>query len=972
MFKRLLAGALTLALSLSPVLPVASAASAAPAGALSAPVIQLGTYYTKQMNYFALGDARIPADGWVTDASMASKSGLLPFDLPENVISSLGIGSDVTIALTDADGTYWVALGEKGFMRINFFEKDARDIFQYFCGPRYIYNGTSPQRNTVTAMKSDGAHGLWVKNSLGAVHIRMIPRTLGQRAAINDQINDKLTTFRGTIIDTNVRPFDKGNDSSDGAPAAETALNASYGSEWATITEPDGSVRKFQQIEKYGFNNDSYWTGFSLIGAGNQYESLRKKAGAEDAAEAARKRIVEGAKNIMLISKIAGLGDGFMPRNYKFTTEPGGGVAGKITYRLTKKAGGDPTKIEAGDTYVVQGTGNMSGKWSGAQTLTYSFPVESYFGDGQPVFSMDPAVAIAAGSPGYMLYKDIFAGDAAIVASRGDRKVYMPYVRKDTPVYRDDINGNPVLQPDRAADWAFSYTVTENVSDKYPELVKKFTVADPVNPTRPGYAPNPDMGNLTFYTDTSSEEPTGAFASYFVLYNYVLKPELADPTTPAARRAEDLELLRILRDSAAATLNHIIDNGYVLRDPDGRPSFWGKWNRDYFNIDNRPDLDGVQAHLFIPDGTLNSSEMFMFVRVTLDILEGVKNDATTPTGINMSAAPYKLTAAPDGSASYKSCYDKFSGEYAKMKDTLEPDAKMSEFTDIQRATGTDENGKSVGDKNGRGYLKIMQQFNLRQKTSIKFWMDDIDAALADISANGGVVSLAAAQKYYTSKEYFGESKADMAGILDDLKVIRRDYQNAYDHNAYAITCNYSDALMYFVTYFPLFVLTKDEADVFSQVKSAYAQIYEGQLKPEQIPFDGYLMKLFDPAHPGIDKDLADVTRQLIRQPQYLQNFNGQQAYNAVYRKDFFTFSAYDWLDVNINSATAAGITFDERRSSKFNTNVMEIDGRASDTVISRFTAGSENTNYDGNIYMYDPSPFNVGYWVGINYNIISE
>ena len=732
--------AMALALSLTMVTSMAAAvvpAYAAPASASSS-TIQLGSYLTKEMNYFAKGDSRIPTDGWVRDTEQYGGSlALLPFlGLSDDVVEQFAdIGTDVTIALKDSDNVYWVALGEKGFMRIDFTEEDVRDVFQYFSGPRYIYDGNSPAKHTVTGLRSDGEHGIWVENSEGVVHIRMVERTLRERADMCAQINDKLTTFRGTIIDANVRPYDMGNDDSDGKPASDTAL-ASNTSEWMEIIEPDGSVRKFQQLSKYGDNNDSYWTGVSLIGYGNEYAALYDSTNPADqqAAEDARTRIVNGAMNCMLLSKLHGTGDGFVMRNYKFTDEPGGGVNGKITYKLTKGEGNtDTSKVEIGDRFTVQSLVNVASwrPWNG-QEVKY-FPTEAYFGDGLPNFAMGEAEAVKADagidvvtgetmpSPGYMLMEDIYGpegkDDPVIAEAYRARteagepvKIYSPYVSWNTKVYKDGPDGQPVLQESRAEghDWAFSYVVTEAVSDKYPELMEKFSVEDPNQPTRLGYDGPEDMTNLTFYTDTSSEEPTGQFTSYFVLYNYVLKPELADPNTSEERRAEDVRLLALLRDSAATTLNHIIDNGYVLMDPCGHQSTWGKWNRDYFNWDCDPETEGVQNHLFMPDAVLNSAEMVMFTCVTLDLLEDVKNDTTTPTGINMNDSPV-LVAGTDGYATYQSAYEKAAAEYEKMKQPLAEDAPMAPFTPI---TPNDP-------KNGVGYLELMQQFNERQEDMIQ-------------------------------------------------------------------------------------------------------------------------------------------------------------------------------------------------------------------------------------------------------------
>lgn len=998
--KRLLALALSVTVAFSCVSPAAGAYMA-PSAAATSSAIQLGTYLTKEMNYFAKGDSRIPIDGWVRDArTFGGDLALLPFrKLPAEVKDLFGdIGSDVSIALKDADGVYWVALGGKGIVRVDFTEADTRDVFQYFFGPRYIYDGNSPEESVVTGLRSDGEHGIWVESREGVVHIRMVERTLREKADVNGQINDKLTTFRGSIIDAYVKPYDMGNNDSDGAPTSDTSLDPNT-SEWQSIVEPDGSVRMFQQLSKYGDNNDSYWTGVSLLGYGNEYEALRNSDDPADqlAAEQARDRIVKGAMNCMALTKLNGTGDGFVMRNYKFKGEPGndnGSVNGKITYHLFKDSGNtDEAKLEEGDRFIVRKMGNMNNPRNGAE-IKY-FPSDLYFGDGLPNFAMGVETAQAAGSgvkmdpvtgepmkdpdgsfiaissPGYMLLGDVYnpdmglgKDDPVIAEARKDVKVYTPYVSATTPVYQDGPDGEPVRQPDRDYDWAFSYQAQEDVSEKYPELVAKFAEPDPNQPTRPGYDVPANMTNLTYYTDTSSEEPTGQFASYFTLYHYVIKPELADSNTSSARRAEDESMLKLLRDSAATTLNHIIDNGYVLMDPCGHQSTWGKWNRDYFNWDCDPDTEGIQNHVFMPDAVLNASEMFMFTRVTMELLEDVKDDVTTSTGINMSGLNMTgkdLVAGTDGYATYKSAYDKAAAEYAKMKQPLQPDRPMNQLTPIIPNDPA----------NGVGYLELMQQFNERNMLMIQYWIDDIAFTLDDIEKNSGRVSLEAATVSMTAHDHYNGDEPVAEEDIEYLRSALRTYQDAYQNKDSAAVGNFSDALMYFCVYAPLSILTRGESDVYPGVVDAFSQIYDGQLKAQEIPFNAYLMKTLDPNHPGIDQDVMDATRQLIRTPQYLMKYSGEGSYNGVYRKDTLWFELMDWYDHETSGSTNV-YPFDERRVSKFNTNILAVDDADYEDCASDFNNGKKTSDYTATIYMYDPSPYTTGYWLGINNGFIEE
>ena len=910
--------AIVLSLVLS--LLLTGTAFAAPAASQSPPVMVLSTYLTKEMNYFAKGDARIPADDgtWIkADTQDGSEKNILPFDLPAELISSLGINTDVTITLRDGD-VYWVGVGSKGLLRINFNEANPLDCIQYFYGPRYIYNACDDARNVVTGLKSDGNKGVWVLNSEGAVHIKMIPRTLRQKEDIMSGLVS-LNDYRGTIIDSNVTAADKGNDLSDGAPA-EGVRPATTDSTWAAAND-----RMFKQESKYSNNNDSFWTGLFLIGEGLKYAALKNSTSPDDIAEAeeARLQVIRSTSNTMLLTKIMGRGDGFMPRNYSSVNEAGGGVSGKITYRIVKTGE---------NTYkgVVQNAGNAR------STNLQDFPYDQYFGDGQPIFSMDAGTAKAAGSPGYQKLSPTDKKGQY----RQNLQIYLPFVPAGTTVYNRDESGNEIVSTTPAS-WAYTYDVTENIMDKYPNLVKIFTEPDAVHPDKQGYGGS-NWEDITFYTDTSSEEPVGAFLSWFVLYNYLLK----DDTDPA-HAAQNAELLSLARDCATTTLRGIIDNGYMLKDATGRNTSWGKWYRDYFNKDNDPAAEGDQRDCYgYGDAPLQAAEMMMFVRVTMDLLEGVKDDGTYRSDIK---------------ASYQDSYNKFAAEYDKMVNkSLDGDYYNPPFT-AQNAN--DPNTKA---RNGRGYLQIMQQFVERRLGQMALWIQDEDYLINNANNVNPVANKSLNAFNQSTVVSSTPVKASDASAVETAQRARNMYSQAIAAGNVATSLNRSDEEMYFASYFPLVVLCKNES-IYDRVVDGYEQIYNTVMQRDEIPAYTFLMKLAKPDKAGIDEDVKKVVWQLTRVPQYM---TGTQTYNNLYRKDYLFSDIGDSESISSNPMWNYTLPLDERKMMKMNDNVRKPDSGNKSDLLKNFKAGS-NFNY-GSLYLYDPSPYTIPYWMGIYFNIIKE
>ncbi len=103
-----------------------------------------------------------------------------------------------------------------------------------------------------------------------------------------------------------------------------------------------------------------------------------------------------------------------------------------------------------------------------------------------------------------------------------------------------------------------------------------------------------DGEGIVYKADTSSDEIT---SHYFEL---LLAHQLLGD--------DDSELDAMIKECAAATMAHIIDNGFELHDCTGEPTTWAKWSERYFNSD-----EGWV------DACLNAAEVLMYLKVTMEI-----------------------------------------------------------------------------------------------------------------------------------------------------------------------------------------------------------------------------------------------------------------------------------------------------------------------------------------------------------------
>ena len=100
--------------------------------------------------------------------------------------------------------------------------------------------------------------------------------------------------------------------------------------------------------------------------------------------------------------------------------------------------------------------------------------------------------------------------------------------------------------------------------------------------------------DIIYKADTSSDEISTHFLFFKIAHDHLA--------------CDDPELDEIIVSTCKVLMNHIIDNGYILKDFTGKSTSWAKWNEEYFNSD-----------FGYVDACLNSAEVLMYHLVTMDI-----------------------------------------------------------------------------------------------------------------------------------------------------------------------------------------------------------------------------------------------------------------------------------------------------------------------------------------------------------------
>ncbi len=100
--------------------------------------------------------------------------------------------------------------------------------------------------------------------------------------------------------------------------------------------------------------------------------------------------------------------------------------------------------------------------------------------------------------------------------------------------------------------------------------------------------------DITYKGDTSSDEITHHFIHFLVAHEFL--------------GSEDPELDELIVRAAKNLMDHIIRNDFVIRECDGKPTTWGKWNPEYFS-----------SSLGWADACLNGCQLMMYLKATMHL-----------------------------------------------------------------------------------------------------------------------------------------------------------------------------------------------------------------------------------------------------------------------------------------------------------------------------------------------------------------
>lgn len=607
-------GALTATLAAAIAIPSASASVALP-GAQFTPV-QLQAAATKNVTYYKSGDASIPAVSWVSDKEVLFLPG--------------AVSGDVTSALKDADGVYWIGT-ETGLQRVDFTESDARDIVQYFAGPRYLYGGD----DHIVALASDGAGGIWTKTASGVTHIAMPKMTLLERTSVYEKLVKSVNDRRGMTSGASFSFTD----------STGTAIDYS---------SPTGVFAGSPATS----DNDGLWTTMYAIGEIFRYRTLKDEAGASPTTQqqadiaAAKADALRASKAVLLLDYVSGRGNGFPARSYMLTGEPGAQTTDGTDYGYQSQNGfwfhsvvGEnavnpngiiPSMLEAAKTPIGYSIARVTKDAENKKGSTL-FPsggkdVMNYNGLGLSPEAID---ALNATRPdGQKLGIDIKTSVASGVYQ------VLPVITTKTN------NANAAEDKTTSAANKPLFQLTVPVYEHIPKFFNDLFPQSAIGSD--GYI---DQNQIVYKADTSSDEVDGHYALFFTAYQY-LCDDSSDP--------ELAELKTLIAESTDRMTNLILkDDHYYIEDATGKSTQWSRWLSKYFNdslsvMEQQAlwtqhigvDENGDDALSYgYEDGPLNALEVMSVLK----------------TAITVTAEQY-----PQDKAKFEAAYDLvFDGDYSK-------------------------------------------------------------------------------------------------------------------------------------------------------------------------------------------------------------------------------------------------------------------------------------------------------------------
>ncbi|MFC3802776.1 hypothetical protein [Cohnella sp. GCM10012308] len=650
-------GALTATLAAAIAVPAASANVALP-GAKFTPV-QLQAAATKNVAYYKTGDASIPADlAWTTDTD-------IPF-LPGAVTG------DVTAAFKDKNNVYWIGT-KTGLQRVDFTESDARDIVQYFAGPRYLYGGD----DNVLALASDSDGGVWAKTASGVTHITMPKMTLLERTAVYEKLVKAVNDRRGMASGASFTFSDGANTSID------------YNSATGTFTGSPATS-----------DNDGLWTTMYAIGEIFRYRTLKDEAGSSPTTQqkadiaAAKADALRASKAVLLLDYVSGRGNGFPARSYMLVDEGLAKTTDGTDYGFQSQNGlwfhtivGDnavnpnaiiPSMQQAGKTPIGYGlvrvTKDAESKKGDTLFPSGGSDVMNYNGFG---LSQEAIDALNATRPaGQKLGIDIKTSVAENVYQ------VLPVITAKTN------NANAAEDKTTTASNKPLFQLTVPVYEKIPKFFNDLFPASAIGSD--GYI---DQNQIVYKADTSSDEVDGHYALFFTAYQYLVD-DTSDP--------ELAEFKRLTAEAADRMTNLILkDDHYYIEDATGKSTQWSRWLSKYFNdslsvMEKQAlwtqhigvDENGDDALSYgYEDGPLNALEIMSMLK----------------TAITVTAEAY-----PQDQAKFKAAYDLvYDGDYSKEEPFVNGKGFINMALDYQerRLVRQANNAYGINDNNPVTYEK---------------------------------------------------------------------------------------------------------------------------------------------------------------------------------------------------------------------------------------------------------------------------
>ncbi|MFD2329326.1 hypothetical protein ACFSR7_08745 [Cohnella sp. GCM10020058] len=608
-------GALTATLAAAIAVPSVSANVALP-GARFAPV-QLHAAATKNVAYYKAGDASIPANlAWTTATD-------IPF-LPGAVTG------DVTAAFKDKNNVYWIGT-KTGLQRVDFTESDARDIVQYFAGPRYLYGGD----DNVLALATDDNGGVWAKTASGVTHITMPKMTLLERTTVYEKLVKAVNDRRGMASGASFTFSDGANSSVD------------YNSATGTFTGSPATD-----------DNDGLWTTMYAIGEIFRYRTLKDEAGSSPTTQqkadiaAARADALRASKAVLLLDYVSGRGNGFPARSYMLVDEGLAQTTDGTDYGFQSQNGlwfhtfvGDnavnpnpiiPSMQQAGKTPIGYGlvrvTKDAESKKGDTLFPSGGSDVSNYNGFG---LSQEAIDALNATRPaGQKLGIDIKTSVA--------KDVYqvLPVITAKTN------NASAAEDKTTTASNKPLFQLTVPVYEKIPKFFNDLFPASAIGSD--GYI---DQNQIVYKADTSSDEVDGHYALFFTAYQY-LCDDTSDP--------ELIEFKRLIAETADLMTNLILkDDHYYIEDATGKSTQWSRWLSKYFNDSlSVMEKQALWTQHIGVDENGDDALSYGYEDAPLNTLEIM---SMLKTAITVTAEAY-----PQDQAKFKAAYDLvYDGDYSK-------------------------------------------------------------------------------------------------------------------------------------------------------------------------------------------------------------------------------------------------------------------------------------------------------------------